>query len=702
MNIFGKHVKLTLAVLGVTSLSLVVAGCSSSGSSPFDATISKTSSFIQGEMAKRNAVGLSIALVSDNKIVWTQGFGWADKENRIPATADSVYMLGSGTKALTAAALLELQEKGLISLDNPAADYLAGFTMAPRYPNQIQEMTVRRLLTHHSGVPGDLYNAGFLLGNGWDQWGCNLYMDWLMDYLSTDYPSHQPGEMATYSNTAFVLAGEIALRQGGMAGESYPDFLARELFTPLGMNTTSLGAIKKNLARGYQQGEPTQVKETNCSFGATGGAYTTVKDMARFLMMVVNEGKTLEGAQFLRPETVAMLGEAERSALDIDSLFQPGLGLDTVDDPVMRYAGRAWMKNGSTGDYNSLMEMLPDAKLGVIVLTNSDTASDLVWDVVRECLKNAVQEKLGISPSAPQLPSYASVNDPSRIAGIYAKKFGYDKITDNGDGTLAWTIDAHHPDPHTYNLTFQDGVYRDQGKSESISFRDIQWNGVDHFVMIQSGSSGSGKDESMYGGYVRTIVGEKITVPAVPSAWEARQGVYVLDNLPWDDGNMDSPFSQLRVTDGMIIWDNLNAAIPGNDTTAFLPALINRSDSSIRAVQHDGKEKLLFGGYRAYPIDLVPAVVTGDTVSGTVEIFKTDWYRFDTATSGQQVNVKVTADSDNYALTLFDENLAYLDRGMGALSFTARHGSYFIAVSPTADAGGNYAMTVNALLRGQP
>jgi CubicO group peptidase (beta-lactamase class C family) len=227
MNRLAWHIRLTIGMLAMSALTLAAAGCDSSDTSGFNKTIHDTSDFIHTEMKKADAVGLSIALVSDNDIIWAEGFGWADKENEIPATADSRFMLGSGTKTLTTVALLKLYEQGLVGLDDPIGQYLPEFTMAPRFPFQSQQMTIRRLLNHHAGVPGDLYAAGFLFGESWENYGCDLYTDFLMDYLREDYPSHPPGEMATYSNTGFVLAGEIALRQGGLDGETFPDFMGR-------------------------------------------------------------------------------------------------------------------------------------------------------------------------------------------------------------------------------------------------------------------------------------------------------------------------------------------------------------------------------------------------------------------------------------------------------------------------------------------
>ncbi len=696
MILFLKSVRPNLLFQMFFLIGLVCAGCDSSQNHifGFDSTIQETSDYIHREMEKCNAVGLSIALVSDNEIVWAEGFGWEDKENSIPAAADTVFMLGSGTKTLTTVILLKLYEQGLIALDNPAAYYLPEFKMAPRYPYQDQEITVRRLLNHHSGLPGDLYAAGFLFEESWDDYGCNLYMDFLMNYLSADYPSHPPGEMASYCNTGFILAGEIALRQGGIAGETFADFMERVLFKPLGMTQTSMRIIQDNLALGYEGGVVSEKKQTNCTFGATGGAYTTVEDVARFMIMLNNGGRAHDGTRFLRPETIAMLGEAEQSELDIDSMFQPGLGLDSMDDTVMKYAGRAWMKSGGTGDFFSLMEMLPDKKLGAVVLTNSDTAQYMPWAVVRECLKNALSEKFNIQPETPDLPDYDSETNPALIQGIYVKKYGYDRIVDNGDNTLTWIINAHAGNPDTLVLKYQNKAYRADNQSESISFRNIQWNGRDYFVMIQSGSSGADRDESIFGGYVRTIIGEKVVPGTISDAWKNRLGPYVFDNVVWNDIRWGYPFGVLEEKDNMLLWSQQNTAVPENDTTAFITGLNNRSDSSIRVIQEEGREILLVEGYRGYSMAHVPLIVSGDVISGTVDLFKSDWFRLDTVSPEQIVDIEITTESDFYAITLFDENGTFSGREMGAISWTTQRGSYFLSVSPTPDASGNYSMVV--------
>ena len=309
-------------------------------------------------------------------------------------------------------------------------------------------------------------------------------------------------------------------------------------------------------------------------------------------------------------------------------------------------------------------------------------------------------EKYDIQPSPPDLPAYVSSNDPSEIEGIYVKKAGYDKVVDNGNGSLTWIRNAQNPNPESYVLTFQDNVYRAQDRSESIIFKNIEWDGQDQFVMIQSGSSGSELDEYVYGGYVRTIVGQKVPAPALSDAWKNRVGIYVSDNIPWDDIRLVLPFWQLEESDGVLSMLPLGqgaegAAIKESDAVAFLEGLANRSDSSIRVVRENGKEKLLYGGYRSYAINQVPPIASGDVVSGTVSIFKSDWYRYDAAAAGQTMNITITTDPSHYALTLFDQNLAFVAREMGALSWTAEQDKYLVEISPTPDASGNYTMSVN-------
>jgi hypothetical protein len=213
--------------------------------------------------------------------------------------------------------------------------------------------------------------------------------------------------------------------------------------------------------------------------------------------------------------------------------------------------------------------------------------------------------------------------------------------------------------------------------------------------MIQSGSSGADRDEYPYGGYVRSIIGEKVTPTAISAAWKSRLGPYVLDNVAWNDIMWGCPFAILAEKDNLLLWNQENAAVPESDETAFIAGVTHRSDSSIRVIREDGKDKLLFGGYRAYPLSQVPIITPGDVINGTLPLFKSDWFRVNTVWPGQDVTIEVTTESDAYTLTLFNESGAFMGMESGAISWKTRQGSYFLAISPTPDASGFYTMRVN-------
>lgn len=676
-------------------LTFIVVGCSSSSqyNSNFSQTIAKTSTYIQDGMANKKIVGMSIALVHDGRIVWSDGFGFADTEKGIPAESNTVYMIGSTSKTLTTAALLNLYDQGLVLLDEPARTYLPEFTMVSRFNNQDQGMTVRRLLNHRSGIPGDIYNGGFV-EKSWDDWSSSLFMDWLFNYLKDDYPTYAPGEIGSYCNTGFILAGEIFRRKSG--GAFFNDAITKNLLKPLGMNHTSFRMITENLAAGYVDGQPVPPMESNIT--ATGGAYSTVDDMAQFLIMLLKKGLHPNGSRIFQPDTVALMGQTERSSLDINAYAVLGLGLDTADDPAMRYVGPAWAKNGSTGIFNAFLEVLPDRDLGVIILSNSNTADEFVYAAARECLKNAVLERYGVAPSLPPMPQMASETDPEKIVGKYVRASGYDEISRNADGTLTWLVKAHSQTPAQRILRYDGEAFAVNDGTERLVFTNRIWEGTSHFL-VQYGSSGSEVDTDMYGGYVIHPLGEKYTPVSIPNTWLNRTNrTYLIDNIPWNDWGWDAPSIRLDAINGVLMGGKSGdqaVITPQNDSLAFMAGTLNRGDSRVRVILEDGREKLVVGGYQGYDIVQVPPVAIGDAINGHVNFHKTAWYRFTSNSAGLRILFAIAGNDSRYTLRLFKASLDTAQAvKTGTLEWTSQPGTWYLAISPSPDATGDYTLKV--------
>ena len=105
-------------------------------------------------MKANRIIGLSIALVDDQSVVWEQGFGFADKEKKLPATPETIYRLGSISKLFTATAAMQLADQGKLDIDKPVEVYLPEFSIKSRFTDA-HAITPRNIMTHHSGLPRD-------------------------------------------------------------------------------------------------------------------------------------------------------------------------------------------------------------------------------------------------------------------------------------------------------------------------------------------------------------------------------------------------------------------------------------------------------------------------------------------------------------------------------------------------------------------
>ena len=114
---------------------------------------------IRKDMNKNDVQGLSIALVDDQQVVWAEGFGFADVKDKISADADTIYRLGSVSKLFTATAAMQLVEQEKLELDQPLVKYVPDFALRTRFEGA-QPITIRHILTHHSGIPSDHEGCG--------------------------------------------------------------------------------------------------------------------------------------------------------------------------------------------------------------------------------------------------------------------------------------------------------------------------------------------------------------------------------------------------------------------------------------------------------------------------------------------------------------------------------------------------------------
>ena len=190
------------------------------------------------------APGISIGVQRDGEVLFAGGFGYADLENEVPATAETVYRIGSVTKQFTAAAAMLLVEEGKLDLSADLRDYL------PDYDTHGFTVPVEQLLNHTSGIKGYTEMPEF-----WDQSRLDLGHEAMLELFSAPPFEFEPGDRYQYNNSGYYLLGVLIERLSGL---SYAGFLEERLFAPLGLERThylSNAPVIAGRAEGYEIGE---------------------------------------------------------------------------------------------------------------------------------------------------------------------------------------------------------------------------------------------------------------------------------------------------------------------------------------------------------------------------------------------------------------------------------------------------------------
>ena len=409
------------------------------------------SAWIEGQMAYRGLPGVSFALVHDQELVWARGFGWADVQRKVPATADTLYRVASITKLFTATAILQLSDAGKLRLDDPVRDVLPWFTPSTA-PGEDSPITIRHLITHTSGLPRE---APF------PYWSEAVFPS--LDDIRAEVPAQAcilPTQSRwKYSNLAVVIAGEIV---SSVSGLPWAEYVRHRILEPLGMQdslTETPPEDHPRLARGYARrlpnGERAVAPYSNVrGVAAAAGLTTTVADLARFAMLQFRS----DGAPLLRGNT---LREMQRVHW-LDPEWQLGWGLGFQ---LLRTQNRTLIGHGGVlRGYRSEFRFSVADRVAMIVMINADDGEP------RTFIERAFEWLAPAIVRAANAPAAPPVADPSwaRYLGRYRNAWGDSQVL-IFNGRLTW-IGPNLPDPlfapatlvpvgeHTFRIETKDGM----------------------------------------------------------------------------------------------------------------------------------------------------------------------------------------------------------------------------------------------------
>ncbi len=361
--------------------------------------------FIEREMRDKGIPALSIALVEDQRIVWSRGFGYEDATAKREATAQTVYRVGSVSKLFTDIGVMQLVEQGAISLDAPVRRYLPEF--APKNPSG-KAITLRQMMSHFSGLVREPP-----AGNYFDDSGTSL-RDMVASLNATTlvYP---PATTRKYSNAAIGTVGYLLEKRSGTPFASY---LKRVVLEPLGLTSSAFEPepeLVKRLAHGLmstQHGRTFDAPDFQLGMAPAGSMYSTMPDLARFMSALFAGGMGVNG-RLLQRATLEKMWRPQFAPAGTRE--GAGIGFE-----VGELGGRrAIAHGGAIYGFATQLSALPDDKLGVAVSAARDGMNALTERVADESLRLMLAERSGqrrLTIDTTSMPSRALA---LRFAGSY-------------------------------------------------------------------------------------------------------------------------------------------------------------------------------------------------------------------------------------------------------------------------------------------
>jgi CubicO group peptidase (beta-lactamase class C family)/D-alanyl-D-alanine dipeptidase len=413
--------KAVAAVLGGALLLYPVLGRAQAtvGPSPkYAEAVKALERWLAHEVEGKQLPALSLALVDDQEVVWARGFGFADPKTKAPATADTLYRVGSVSKPFTALLLMILVELGLIDLDVPVSRYLPDFQPKNPYDKAI---TLRQILCHRSGLVRESP-----VGNYFDDTHPTLTQT--VRSLNQTELLHAPGSKTAYSNAAVATAGFVAER---IQKEPFAGLIQRKLLGPLAMKDSSFdppSALRRRLASAIMwtdHGREFPAPTFDLGTGPAGNLCSTANDMARFLRFLFAGGRGLDGP---------ILKRASLEQMWTPQLLKPGektgFGIGFF---VTQFEGRrAIGHGGAIYGFSTQLAALPDDKLGVIVMASKDVANALTRRVAEEALKQMLAVRAGKPLPVIEETAPVDLATARKLAGRYQAGDKILELTESG------------------------------------------------------------------------------------------------------------------------------------------------------------------------------------------------------------------------------------------------------------------------------
>jgi CubicO group peptidase (beta-lactamase class C family) len=403
-------------------------------------TFAQVRSAMQRMLDSAGAPSVSVAVGKGGQIVFEEAIGWADREKHVAATPNTIYALASITKPMTATGVMVLVERGKIDLDKPVNTYL-GSAKITGLAGSADEATVRRVLSHTAGLPQ--HSSFFYVDQPYTTPSLS---ETITRYGNVVFP---PGRVEEYSNLGYAILGEVIEH---VSGEPYAQFMQREVFDPLGLSHTSIGAPADSTGVAVKYGTSGRpLPSFILDVPGAGWGHSSAHDLVRFAMFHLGHQP---------PHRRAVL-----TASTIDEMHRPvapgtnALGFGVYDN------GKRLAHTGGMPGATTLMVLFPERDVAVVVLSNTTTRPSAMlheFTIARLAMAAVSGESVQLGP---QIGAGAPVSlsaVPTELAGewigtvrTYQSTLPM-RLNVATDGTIDVSI-ADQPAVRVANATFEHG-----------------------------------------------------------------------------------------------------------------------------------------------------------------------------------------------------------------------------------------------------
>ena len=333
--------------------------------------------------------GVAVAVVKDGKTVYARGFGFRDVSKKLPVTADTLFAIGSCSKAFTATALGIMVDKGKLEWDKPVRDYMPGFKLQD--PVATEGITAVDLMCHRSGLPRHDYV--------W--YGSTFTRQDLFDRLQYLEPTKGFREAFQYNNLMFLTAGLLLEELSSMSWEK---FIQKNILDPLGMKNSNFSVENSKKAADFSLPYSKRDKKVVAipfrnidTMGPAGSINSSVNEMAQWLKLNLNKGKIGE-KEIIKKVNLKMIHSPKIVAGGLPQSKEMFYGMYALGWGVTSYRGELLVTHGGGIDgFISSVSFMPRHEYGFVILTNSDRGGSSVATILANNLYDRVlgQKQIG-------------------------------------------------------------------------------------------------------------------------------------------------------------------------------------------------------------------------------------------------------------------------------------------------------------------